>query len=95
MARKKKGRGRRAVNALSPINKQGIKVGTLMTEIGLVGRGVEVYNQYGATAEAAANFGTGLLDLNQWSSKLIWTGVAISLVGKLTGFRKIGLLQLS
>ena len=96
MARRKKGRGRRAASALSPINKQGIKLATLMTEAGLayevLARGDEWKSN---PANALQKTLRTALDPQHIGGKLVWTGIALGLVGKFTGFKKIGLFQLS
>jgi hypothetical protein len=93
---KKKKSYRRKVSALSPINKQGIKLGTLLAEMGLVVAGVNVVDEFkSGNAELGAKKFADSLSPSYTPGKLLWTGVGIALIGKLTGFRRFGPIQLS
>lgn len=93
---KKKRRGRRAASALSPINKQGIKLGTLLSEVGV---GVAGYWAYGhAKDNNWQGVKTVFMDLfnpQKTQGALFLTGLGLAMAGKLTGFRRFGPIQLS
>jgi len=84
-------------SALSPINKKGIKLATLVTEVGL---GLCAYESWQNNRDDPAGMATGFitrLTKPQYNpaGAMVWTGVAIALIGRLTGFRGLGPIQLS
>jgi hypothetical protein len=96
MAKKKRRSGSR-VSALSPVNKQGIKVGTLFTELGL---GTAVYHAWkhpvhSSPMNNAAFYMRRLFDPSKTEGFFFLSGIGLALAGKLTGFRKVGVFQLS
>jgi hypothetical protein len=96
MAKKKK-RGRSRASALSPVNKKGIKIGTLLAEAGL---GTQIYLSYENHGKSGdwANFGKTLTDVLKPTTpqgSLFWTGIAIAVAGRMFGIRSAGPIQFS
>ena len=94
---KKKVKRRSKTHALSPINKNGLKVGTLLMEAGI---GLGAWDAYqnikaGNHQEGAAAFSRVFTDPAGLKGSLFYTGLGISLLGKLTGMRRFGPIQLS
>jgi hypothetical protein len=84
MGKKKKKRVSRGMGAISPIDKRGIKLGTLLVEIGL---GSEIVNQHKASGgdlgRTLSETGKAILDPGSHSSTAImWAGVMIAVAGK-------------
>jgi hypothetical protein len=80
---KKKKKSRRAGSAIAPIDKQGIKLATLLTEIGLAAEAGSVARVHtGDWGESFRRFGGNLLDVSRPGTKIMVTGIALKLAGK-------------
>jgi hypothetical protein len=81
---KKKKIHRRAANVLSPIDKKGIKLATLLTEVGIgiaaAGSADEVRN--GDFGLAGKKFADNILSVNTTAGRIMWTGIGLKLLGK-------------
>lgn len=101
--KKKKGSRRSKGNALMPFNKQGIKIGTLLAESGLV---LAAFEKGGfAPTSAADQFKAGdyyragwyyLNNLNPMASnsgKLLAVGAGLGLLGRYMGLTRLGPIQ--
>lgn len=93
---KKKTKRRSKANALSPIDKQGIKLATLLSEIGLAAEvGSTMAEHSGDFGESAQRLGTRLLDLSRPGTKIMWTGVALKVLGRFVPqVRNLGVIGL-
>jgi hypothetical protein len=94
---KKKKKSRSRVNRLSPITKSGqIRVGTLLSEMG-VGLGIAAaWNQKDTTPEnIIGTFYNQTFSLDNMGGKLLASGIVLGLIGKFSGFRDFGLIRLS
>lgn len=81
---KKKKRRRSAGSAISPIDKRGIKLGTLFTEIGLGSQVALSYNHYGKNGDWAG-FATSMTDVLKPTTpqgSIFWGGIIMKIVGK-------------
>jgi hypothetical protein len=93
---KKKKKGYRRAYALSPINKKGIKLGTLLSEVGVVYEAKRNYDSHrDDLATAATSTVQDIINPMTTGGKLFWTGVGIAAIGKFTGFRGFGPIQFS
>ena len=95
MGKKKKKSGSKS-HPLSPVNKRGVKLGTLLTEAGI---GVEILNHKDGilAGDGGAIVATidGFINPANTGGKLFWTGIGIALLGRLTGFKSLGPIQFS
>jgi hypothetical protein len=93
---KKKRRGRSRASALSPINKQGIKLGTLLMEVGLGGAVYDaVQHARGGNFSQIDNDLGSIFDWSKWQARVFLPGLGIALAGRLIGIKSLGPLQLS
>lgn len=84
MGKKKKGRGRRAGSAISPIDKRGIKLATAAIDTAVIMGAADVIDEVkaGNYSLAGKKFFDSILNPEYVPGKLFWSGVAMKVAGK-------------
>ena len=93
---KKKKKFKKAASAIVPVNKKGIKLGTLLQEASLIGEVWKRKDRWSTDpGQMAVDTFTTLFDWNQPAGRMNLLGIGIVLAGRATKTKGVGIWQFS